>query len=456
MTGLPNARAMIRGEFASLREMARVSPTFVPAAYAWGSFRTPPAGGPLQTAPSSSLSHSSSDTATATTTPQPAQPRPPFAIVPGPLTYFILLEFRPVARQPPADAAVFARSLAKFHKRSIEVHRSRAARPEPSCAGGGGAKGKARGGRREVGRGPRLLEMEHQQQRRRPDELRRSDDDDDEMTDGDDEDEDDDALRDHDYGRRQRRRQGGRGHGRGQGLFGFDTATCHGRTSQRVGRWTASWAELFGGLLGAMFERDEVDRRARRRAAAAAITGEGEGKERVVVVPRAVREADAEADEEWDALWRTVVADVVPALLGPLQQSQGEGQGQGIEPCLVHGDLWDENTAEEAGTGEAFVFDPASFWAHNEYELGNWRASRHRLSASGAVQAYKDEFPPSKPGRRCLLLGSEFSIGVSSWTVANALAAHSEHQWDDRNRLYSLRFDIGTVIGIPGCGLRAV
>jgi hypothetical protein len=32
-------------------------------------------------------------------------------------------------------------------------------------------------------------------------------------------------------------------------------------------------------------------------------------------------------------------------------------------------------------TGEPFVFDGSAFYAHNEYELGNWRTPRHRLSS---------------------------------------------------------------------------
>lgn len=33
---------------------------------------------------------------------------------------------------------------------------------------------------------------------------------------------------------------------------------------------------------------------------------------------------------------------------------------------------------------------------------------------------------------------------------------HPENEWDDRNLLYSLRFDLGTAILIPGCNMRQV
>ncbi|KAL2131705.1 hypothetical protein VTI74DRAFT_4724 [Chaetomium olivicolor] len=63
-----------------------------------------------------------------------------------------------------------------------------------------------------------------------------------------------------------------------------------------------------------------------------------------------------------------------------------------------------------------------SFYAHNEYKVGNWRAIRHRLSRKEYVESYKKAFPPSEP----------------------------QEEWDDRNLLYSLRFDLTCAILIPG------
>ena len=37
--------------------------------------------------------------------------------------------------------------------------------------------------------------------------------------------------------------------------------------------------------------------------------------------------------------------------------------------------------------------------AHNEYEIGNWRAPRHRLSNQSYIQNYKRNFPVSEPGK---------------------------------------------------------
>ena len=79
-------------------------------------------------------------------------------------------------------------------------------------------------------------------------------------------------------------------------------------------------------------------------------------------------------------------------------------------------------------TGNAFVFDVCSFYAHNEYDTGNWRAPRHRLSNKAYLREYKTRFPVSPP----------------------------EEDWDARNILYSLTFNIGNAIYIPGSSQRQV
>ena len=66
-----------------------------------------------------------------------------------------------------------------------------------------------------------------------------------------------------------------------------------------------------------------------------------------------------------------------------------------------------------------------NFEAHNEYEIGNWRALRHRLSNRTYIRNYKRNFPVSEP----------------------------EAEWDARNLLYSLCYDLATVVNSPGCNL---
>ena len=143
------------------------------------------------------------------------------------------------------------------------------------------------------------------------------------------------------------------------GKFGFHVTTCHAMQTQITNCWEDSWSELFQKQLAHMVKLD--------------------------------------LDEngtwpEFEAICALVLEKVVPRLLEPLQSG-----GRSIKPCLVHGDLWDENAATDKDTGEPFVFDAGSMYAHNEYEIGYWWAPRHRLSREEYVSSYKRHFPPSEP-----------------------------------------------------------
>ena len=119
---------------------------------------------------------------------------------------------------------------------------------------------------------------------------------------------------------------------------------------------------------------------------------------------------------EYEAAFTKVTSRVIPALLGALQSD-----GRSIKPCLVHGDLWDKNTGVSVETGEPVVFDASALYAHNEYEIGMWR--RDILSFDQSyISQYQSQFPPSEP----------------------------VDQWDDRNRLYSIKFNLGHSISFPG------
>lgn len=143
------------------------------------------------------------------------------------------------------------------------------------------------------------------------------------------------------------------------GKFGFHVATCHTRNVQHVDFWTDSWCELFTAHLSRILSH-------------------------------------ARTGLQWpafDQVGELILSKVVPALLVPLQT-----EGRSIKPCLVHGDCWDGNTA----TGEdsrVFFFDVASFYAHNEYDIGNWRAPRHALSDPAYVAAYTALVPVSEPSK---------------------------------------------------------
>lgn len=143
------------------------------------------------------------------------------------------------------------------------------------------------------------------------------------------------------------------------GKFGFHVTTCHAKLPQITDCWVDSWSTLYRKQMAQMFK------------------------------------LDTEKNGYWPEFGRVsilVLDKVIPRLLEPLQSD-----GRSIKPCLVHGDLWDENAATDGKTGEPFVFDAGSFYAHNEYEIGNWRAARHRLSRKAYVESYKRNFPESEP-----------------------------------------------------------
>ncbi|KAI1669888.1 Fructosamin-kin multi-domain protein [Pyrenophora tritici-repentis] len=157
------------------------------------------------------------------------------------------------------------------------------------------------------------------------------------------------------------------------GKFGFHFSTCHAKIAQAIDTWVESWCTLYGRHL-----------------------------EYVIELVKPILKWP-----EFDVVCDLTLKKVVPRLLLPLQ-----ADGRTLKPCLLHGNCWDGNIAVDAKTGEAFVFDTCSFYGHNEYDTGNWRAPRHRL----------------KP----------------------------MEDWDARNLLYSLTFNIGNTIYIPGSQQRQV
>jgi fructosamine-3-kinase len=114
------------------------------------------------------------------------------------------------------------------------------------------------------------------------------------------------------------------------------------------------------------------------------------------------------ADGKYEAEFKKLLDVTVDRLLGPLQ-----ADGRQLKPCLVHGDLWHENVATELDTGQPKIFDAACFYAHNEFELGMWRRPAIKFSRPYFRQ-YVRNFPPSEP----------------------------KDQWDDRNRLYCVNFEL--------------
>ncbi|EGS20228.1 uncharacterized protein CTHT_0047440 [Thermochaetoides thermophila DSM 1495] len=167
-----------------------------------------------------------------------------------------------------------------------------------------------------------------------------------------------------------------------QGKFGFHCTTYNGNLPQD-NSWCDSWEEFFSKGLRHVLK---------------------------------VREERAGPCVELNELLPDLFDKVIPRLLRPL-----ETNGRKLKPSLVHGDLWCGNVGVIDGdTGQAIVFDPSSFWAHNEYELGNWRPKRNGFDEE-FFNAYHDFIPRSEP-------------------VAD---------YDDRNALYALRFNLHAAALFP-------
>lgn len=158
------------------------------------------------------------------------------------------------------------------------------------------------------------------------------------------------------------------------GMFGFPIQTFDGVRLQSVG-WDPSWTSFFSKLVAEAYRQD------------------------------------AETNGIWpelDEVFRRVQSDLIPRLIGAL-----ESQGRSITPVLIHGDMWDGNVGVDEA-GDPWIFDAAVYYAHNEMELGIWRAERHELRDEAYRDEYARVFEPSEP----------------------------KEEWGDRGRLYSAKTNL--------------
>ncbi|ETS75969.1 hypothetical protein PFICI_12913 [Pestalotiopsis fici W106-1] len=159
------------------------------------------------------------------------------------------------------------------------------------------------------------------------------------------------------------------------GRFGFHLQTYDGARLQAVAP-TKSWTSFFGTLLAEAYRQD------------------------------------TETNGIWPELeivHKRVQSHLIPRLIGAL-----EAEGRSVKPTLIHGDLWDGNVGVQANTGDPWMivkFDCAVYYAHNEMEIGTWRAERHQLNA----EVYRMEY------------------------LKNYEASEPKGEWDDRNLLYSTK-----------------
>ncbi|KAL1613850.1 hypothetical protein SLS54_010256, partial [Diplodia seriata] len=127
---------------------------------------------------------------------------------------------------------------------------------------------------------------------------------------------------------------------------------------------------------------------------------------------RHVIKLDADANGRWDAfdeIGRRITMRVIPRLIGAL-----EADGRSVKPCLIHADLWEGNTGTSVETGDIHIFDAASLYAHNEMEIGDWRCHYNKIHNEIYTRTYLEHVGPSAP----------------------------EAEWDDRNRMYSVYYNV--------------
>ncbi|OAA36902.1 Fructosamine/Ketosamine-3-kinase [Beauveria brongniartii RCEF 3172] len=166
------------------------------------------------------------------------------------------------------------------------------------------------------------------------------------------------------------------------GQFGFHVTTCNGNIPQN-NTWNESWEVFFSDGLRYMLALD--------------------------------LKVNGEQPELVEAM-QPIFDCVIPRLLGPLEQGPNR-----IRPALVHGDLWFGNCSTNLDTEEPVIFDASAFYAHNEYELGNWRPVRNLLN----------------------------TVHLDVYKTLN-LPSHPAAEFEDRIMLYELRFNFHFCIMVSG------
>ncbi|KAK5330597.1 hypothetical protein LTR70_000427 [Exophiala xenobiotica] len=167
------------------------------------------------------------------------------------------------------------------------------------------------------------------------------------------------------------------------GKYGFSVPTGMGACMQQ-NEWTSSWETSFTTMMNTMFEFEQ----------------DMHG-----------------SDEKMRQMHQIILEKVIPRLLRPLETGSRE-----IQPCLVHGDLWDGNTSVDATTDKPVIFDASGMYAHNEYELGAWNLPRHKIYRA-YIQEYQRHFSASAPEEdvedRLMLYRLRFNLTSSACYLDN-------------------------------------
>ncbi|KAK8036080.1 Fructosamine kinase-domain-containing protein [Apiospora rasikravindrae] len=95
---------------------------------------------------------------------------------------------------------------------------------------------------------------------------------------------------------------------------------------------------------------------------------------------------------DWEDSWEVFFTKGLKQALGLEREAKrarsrvgrltaGASEGRSLKPCLVHGDLWYANSGIDVDTDRCLIFDACCFYAHNEYEFGQWMPVCNKFGA---------------------------------------------------------------------------
>jgi fructosamine-3-kinase len=166
------------------------------------------------------------------------------------------------------------------------------------------------------------------------------------------------------------------------GQFGFHVTTYDGKLPL-VTKWDSNWVSFYGKLLEGVYN------------------------------------LDIQANGHWtrlDDAMKLVLDKVAPRLLGRLYEDN-----RTVKPCLIHGDLWEQNIGTDTRTKNIYIFDACAYYAHHEMAIGMWRVNHHLMNEPKYRDSYFKLFERDEP----------------------------VDEYDDRNRLYSLKEKIMYSAHVP-------
>lgn len=145
-------------------------------------------------------------------------------------------------------------------------------------------------------------------------------------------------------------------------------------------------------------------------------------------------------DKELEYLEQAMLERVFPRLIRALEED-----GRKIVPCLVHGDLWEGNTAVDAETGKPMIFDATPLYAHHECEF-LFYVMEPILRVVSRADFDTDELGPWLPARH------DFGPYIEEYTKYYP-ASEPKGEFNDRLVMYCLYVPTYTLINLPVASL---